>query len=605
MSPQFRLALLWILGSVVLVIGALSMAGGAYVDQHYIPGNADAFYHARRILDSVMTGAPIIQFDPRIHVPEGSWITWPWGFDTLLARITALFGPFADENAASRVLMNIPVMAAPFAVAFVLLLARQLRLPTLYCAIALVAFGALPSIYSLFAVGNVDHHFAELLWLLMSLCATIRFFDATGTLAPGIVLGLVFGSAVAMQNGLFILQLVVLLPFAWRWLRGELLPGPRETRAFALSLVGATLLACVPSQPWQRGLFEFYTLSWFHVYIAVCTAGMVVLLRARPFSRRALAVAVGGAVLAALPIVGTSLFAMRFVGGGLESVEGVIEAYSPYRVYAIYGPDWSTRYTSWLMWAAFPAWLVNLYWAVRARDARLQVFAIASVLFLAMYQFQYRFGSLGVTSLLLTPLLVAHQLTDRWPARRWVLALSTLVLFVVSFVPTVQTWSVTWAKGGDPVYDRIRGVFPDLERACATTPGIALSAVSDAHWISFHTKCSVIGDVFLLTALHARKRVETETLLDLSPADLLAKRPDVKYVFARHRVEVRAPAGPGLPENPDLEEVRPYLVPLFRELLAPDPKLPPEYRLMSEIATPAGRAYARVYEIVRTPAGSP
>jgi len=28
-----------------------------------VPSNADAFYHARRILDVVMTGAPVAQFD--------------------------------------------------------------------------------------------------------------------------------------------------------------------------------------------------------------------------------------------------------------------------------------------------------------------------------------------------------------------------------------------------------------------------------------------------------------------------------------------------------------------------------------------------------------
>ena len=42
-----------------------------------------------------------------------------------------------------------------------------------------------------------------------------------------------------------------------------------------------------------------------------------------------------------------------------------------------------------------------------------------------------------------------------------------------------------------------------------------------------------------------------------------------------------------------------YLKALERELLAPDAKLPPQYRLRGEARTPAGQVYARLYEIDR------
>ena len=63
-----------------------------------------------------------------------------------------------------------------------------------------------------------------------------------------------------------------------------------------------------------------------------------------------------------------------------------------------------------------------------------------------------------------------------------------------------------------PIY-----VFPELEEACRRKPGLVLAGVNDGHWITFHTKCSVIGDVFLLTDQHMRKRAETEALLRLAP----------------------------------------------------------------------------------------
>ena len=234
MSPWFRYTLLWIAGSAALVFASLGLIQAAYVDGHFIPSNPDAFYHARRILDAVMQDTSVIQFDPRIHAPEGSWLTWPWGFDQLLATITGGFGPYPNEYAASKVLMNIPVAAAPIAVGLLLVLTRQLRLSGLQSAIAVVAFALLPAMFTLFAVGNVDHHFAEMLWLLMTVCASIWFFESRASLAPALVLAAVLGTAVAMQNGLFILQLIVLIPFGWRWLRGEELPEKRPVLVFAV-----------------------------------------------------------------------------------------------------------------------------------------------------------------------------------------------------------------------------------------------------------------------------------------------------------------------------------------------------------------------------------
>jgi hypothetical protein len=604
MTPGFRAALLWIVGSLLLVLGALGMTGAAFADGHYIPSNADAFYHARRVLDAVMNHAPVIQFDPRIHVPEGSWLNWPWGFDSVLAWITEAFGPFADEAAANRVLMNIPVAAAPLAIGLFLLLTRQLRLSTFQSAVGVVFFAALPGVFSLFAVGNIDHHFAELLWLLMTLCALLPFFDSRDSPRPAVLLGLVLGSANAITNGLFILQLAVLLPFAWRWLRGEELPGRRAVLAFAVTLLAVTLLVCIPSEPWRRGFFEFYTLSWFHAYVAACTASTVVLLRLLPRSRRHLVIVLAAASIAAIPVVGAATFGSRFIGGDIEVVNGIIEAHSPYRVWQLFGAQESTRYTSWLLWLAMPAWLLNVYWAFRARTPRLQVFAVASVLFLGLYQFQYRFGSLGVVSLLLTLLLAARELAERRPERGPTLVATTLLIFVIAYVPCGPAWGVDWAKGGDPAYGRVRAMFPSLQSACSARPGVALALVNDGHWITYHTRCSVIGDVFLLTQQHLEKRIETEALFRLTPAELLAQRPDIRYVFVRHEVDVGPPLAPGGPEVPDLETIRPQMAALARDLLASEPRIPSEFHLLATTRTPAGRVYARMYEIVRPAAAS-
>jgi len=602
-SPFFRNTLLWICGSLVLMFAALGMLSSSFVDGHYIPSNADAFYHARRVLDALMNHAPVIQFDPRIHAPEGSWLNWPWGFDSLLKGITSLFGPYANEDDANRVLMNLPVAAAPIAVALFVLLTRQLRLTTGQSVVATLFFAALPMVFVLFGVGNVDHHFAELLWLLGTLCATLWFFEARNGVAAAFVLGFVLGSANAITNGLFILQLVVLLPFAWRWLRGETLPGYNAVFTFAITLAVVTLLACLPSQPWQHGFFEFYTLSWFHAYVAICSGGIVLVMRRLPNVGRNLVVVAAIALIAVLPLAGTVVFGSKFVSGDVEVVSGIIEAYSPYRVYQLYGWDAATRYTSWLLWLALPAWLLNIYWAFRARETALQVFAVASILLLCLYQFQYRFGSIGVVSLILTVPLAARELATRWPERRAMPTLVALLVLAICYVPSASALTMTWSKGGDAAYARVRGVFPALQKACAERPGIALALVNDGHWITYHTKCAVIGDVFLLTQQHLEKRRETEGLYRLTPAELLATRTDIRYVFVRHGVDMIQP-GPDMKERPDLEVVRRELSPLSRDLLAPAPAIPREFHLISSTDTPGGQVYSRVYEIVRDGKGS-
>ena len=134
----------------------------------------------------------------------------------------------------------------------------------------------------------------------------------------------------------------------------------------------------------------------------------------------------------------------------------------------------------------------------------------------------------------------------------------------------------------------------------AASPGIALALVNDGHWITFTPGARSPVPAHQ----HSRKRAETEALFQLSPQQLFEQRPDIRYVFVRHSIEVGAPIGPGLPERPDLEEVRPYMWPLLRDLLAPEPVLPPQFHLISQSSTPAGRAYARVYEIVRDAPGA-
>ena len=600
MTPAFRWSLLWIMGSMVMIAGALAMLSAGRVDHQYVPAATDAFYHARRILDSVFTGDPVIQFDDRIHVPEGSWLAWPWGFDWVMARITSLFGPFANRDEANRVLMNIPPAAAPIAMALVVNIARQLKLGFLLAALLVLGFAALPVAHAMFAPGNIDHHFAELLWTLGTLSAGIWFFRAGApSYAAGIMLGCVLGSSLAIHNSLFILQVPVVLTLALFWLQGVAFPDRARIVGFAGALFVVTLLVCIPSLPWREGFFEFFTLSWFHLYIAVCVAVFSVLLSCLPRSGRNIVVLVLAAGAAMIPLFGAISSGSEFVSGELESIRSITEVKSPYVMHSSYGEAMSTRLLSWMMWLIGPMMLLNLWWVFRSRESELRFVALVGVLGLALMQFQFRFSVFGEASMLLTPLLFAHLTTERFPGRRKELLLGSVLLFGLAFYPTFKNWQTRWQLGGDQSYTFVRPVFPALKTACDANPGVVLADIYAGHWIRYHSECSVIGDVFLLTPQHGAKALESARLLRLTPAELLAESRDIRYVLARQSTGLFIDENGQ--EKPDLNRLRDSRPALERELLAPDAKLPPQFRLRGEARTPGGQIYARLYEIDRQP----
>jgi len=574
------------------------MYSASLVDNQYLPASTDSFYHARRILDSVFSGSPVIQFDDHIHVPEGSWLTWPWGYDALMARITSLFGPFANRDEANRVLMNIPVFATPIAVALVTNIGRQLKLHFLLAALFVLGFAALPTVHGLFRAGGIDHHYAELLWTLGTFSAGIWFFrSGAPSFAAGIVLGCVLGTSLGIHNSLFILQVPIVLTMGLLWLQGAAFPDRARILGFAGALLVTTTLICIPSEPWQRGFFEFYTLSWFHFYIAACVAVFSVLLSWLPKNARNIGIACLAAAAAMVPLFGALSSGSEFVSGELASIRDIIEVKSPYEMYRVAGEAWSTRILSWMMWLTAPMLLLNLWWVFHSRTSELRFVAVIGVLGLGLMQFQIRFALFGVTSMLLTPLLLAWYLAERLPKRRTEALFASMLLFGIAFYPTLKNWQTQWLLSGNQSYPVLRSLFPALKSACDERPGIVLADMNAGHWMRYHSDCSVIGNVFLLTPLHGAKALESAQLLRLMPAELLAESRDIRYVFARQSTGLFVDVSGQ--ERPNLNKLRDSLPALERELLAPDAKLPPQYRLLEEARTSGGQIYARLYEIDR------
>src|SRR4029079_7683489 len=94
------------------------------------------------------------------------------------------------------------------------------------------------------------------------------------------------------------------------WLRQR--PLPRHNVPFAIALVSAQLAIALPSLPLRQELFNYYMLSWFQPYVAVCTATAVLLLARLPRTTRGATVLGGAVLLLLLPTLRQVLYAGDF-----------------------------------------------------------------------------------------------------------------------------------------------------------------------------------------------------------------------------------------------------------------------------------------------------
>ena len=262
-------------------------------------------------------------------------------------------------------------------------------------------------------------------------------------------------------------------------------------------------------------------------------------------------------------------------------MRGITEALSPYELYALFGPAQSTQRFSWLMWLALPALLVNGYWAVRSREDGQQFFAIASVFFLVFMQLQYRFGVFGIVSLLATRGARYQAAAERWPARSRQSAAVGAVVFAIAFIPTKEVWTTPRRRAATRSTPTSIPASLVLHDACEQRPGVVLAAIDNGHWVRYHTHCSVIGNVFLLTEEHARKRFEAEALLGSQATRLPIERPDIAYVLVNNELELFvASASAGGDGRGVLRWKSDTLPALTRALLGPEESLPPAYRVL-------------------------
>lgn len=604
MTPAFRVTLIWIVGSMLAFVVALNYLPASLVDGHYIPVGNDSFYHARRILDIASHPGELYQFDSHINYPQGSWIVWPWGYDYLMAQIVRVSVWMFGITEPMKVLAYIPVFALGITIALVLAVASMLRLSMGMRTLIVLCFGVSPLTQGLHGVGAVDHHFAEHIFIVASLVAGLAWLRKPQSLRLAATLGLVLGLSVGIHNGLFILQFPLMLAVGITWLRGES-PDRRATVAFAVTLFVVTLLIAAPSHETRIGGFEFYLLSWFHVYVAACSGLVAYLMSRFSYNRRNLGIVGGVCAALMIPIAMQAILGGGFITGQLDVLKGVDEIQNPIKLaFSAAGADRISQLYGLFVWLTPLLFAVSIFYSFRERRPEFLFFWVFAIFTLFLLSMQLRFYYYGSVALYLIPFLLVDMLRTRWPGHRvWVLAGSS-VLAAGALVPSMLMHLYNRAAPGlDPIYATMRHIYPVLADECRKRPGVVLANPDQGHYVRYHTDCSVISNNFRLTQQHADSIAWEAHLETLTPEKLVEEAPGVTYVLA-------IILGPFTAlENGDIKAtdtavLRQINGVLARALLLDDPAaLPARFRSVAEIgfskSLPAvPYPMARLYEIL-------
>jgi hypothetical protein len=414
-----------------------------------------------------------------------------------------------------------------------MLIAQRMGLPLLFRSLAALCVALSPLTQYLHGVGFVDHHFAEYMFVLATVFGGLRWLDRPDSSWAAGALGVVLGVAPAMHNALFILQIPVLLTLFLLWLQQRPLAS-HATAVFGATLLITTCAILAPSLPAREGRFDFYFLSWFHLYVACATTLIgIFFCRCQRNTASLVALSVGGVMLL-IPLVYQIALAQSFLTGALVRLSDIDEMQSPLQMAARVGAlDVSNRY-SLLVWLLPATLALCLHQGWRDRASARLLYWASAVLGISLLALQFRMHYFGSFALCIPWLVAIQQFIERRPQHRKLLTLTTSLAVLLMLAPPLRNQLLgPMLTANDPTFHNIRESLDVLRKACAEDPGVVLADNDMGHYIRYYTECSVIANNFLLTAQHESKIIEMERLFTLSAVELPARAPFVKYVMVR------------------------------------------------------------------------
>lgn len=533
LSIRSQYFVIWLaLGSLAAASSSLTWPAAHY-GAELLPVGNDSFYHARRILDTVEDPRAFYEFDDKIHAPEGSLLTWPWGYDFAMAQVARLGMALGLSDNPMAILIWIPVIAVFGSIGFLVLAARRLQLSAWATVLAGLCVALSPLTQYLHGAGFIDHHFAEYMMVLAAVALGMTWLGNLSSRRAAVLLGVALGIAPAIHNGLFILQLPLLVALFISWMRNARAQLP-ATEYFSGTLLLTTVLVAIPSLPFRQGLFEYYYLSWFHVYVALATAGITLYLTKVAYSTRNLLLLLGIGALLLLPLGYQITMGRAFLSGTLTRLDMISEMFSVPRMIRDYGPyDVSSRY-SLFIWLVPATLLICTYRLWQERELSRIFFWICSLSGTLLLLLQFRLHYFGSFALYLPWILALDEAGKRLPQARTKIMLMGSLACLLLYAPPLRTQLLGPMMHANEIYFlNLRPMLKTLTEACKEDPGIVLADNDIGHLVRYYTDCSVIANNFLLTEQHGKKIQEMDRLM-ATPADQLTEvAPYVKYVIVR------------------------------------------------------------------------
>ena len=503
------------------------------VNGEFIPYGGDSFYHARRILETIADPAGgFWEFDHRSYAPKGTWHVWPWLFDWGLAHITRAIMWFGGIGDPLAVLTYVPVLFVCINLGLLMGAAGLLGLPLWMRGLAGFAFAMSPLTLVLHMPGRIDHHFIEMTCVLATLYLGLNWLQRPTAIWVAPALGFVLGVAPGLQNGLFILQLPVLSALFVIWARRMERPQRPSVNRFTVALGLSTIAILLPSETFWDGQFFFYTLTGFHLLIAACTIFVAQFMtRRNPTPHNLVLLTVLGLLI--LVLLTPHLRAgTDFVSGENPTYKSIAEMANLFVFAQTKGLAETAQTYSLLLLTLPVTLLITLTWLFKSPAPERIFFALmvwgGAVLLLLSYRMSY-FGSFA---LYLAPLMAIRVAIERKRRFTWVLGTFLALGYAGANVSAYPLLTRPTPIGGTFTYAWNRSIFPVLEEYCARNPGIVLAPPEVGHFITFHTTCSVLSNLMVLTPQQTEGVNLTKRLLfGVPPESVPSSHPEIKYVL--------------------------------------------------------------------------
>ena len=271
MTPLRRRFFLF--GIILLALAArIANLHGVFANGDVILFHTDSYYHLRRAWLTALYFPHVPSFDYFVNYPEGALIYWGPGLDWLIACAARVWaGGVPDLQTVSQVGAWTPVALGLLNVVLVYLAGREAFGDT--AGLLAAGFFALsPLEAGVAAVGNVDHHVAEILFFTAALWLLLRALRSRRAWIPAWLSGLTFAMGLLFWPGATLapslLSFSAMAAVASCWARGgEIEREVDLLRALSLALGSAALIFAPFAFLGARsglGAWSYYSASWFH-----------------------------------------------------------------------------------------------------------------------------------------------------------------------------------------------------------------------------------------------------------------------------------------------------------------------------------------------------